>query len=84
MDHNQNNETQTQEAAILEHLLLGRSITPLDALTLYKCMRLGARIFSPRKQNYPIERKMITTPTGKRVASYYMNSDWLRTQRVIA
>ena len=37
-------ETASQRAQIRAHLEAGRSITPLEALDLYGCYRLGARI----------------------------------------
>lgn len=69
-----NAETKSQEAAILDHLRAGRSITPIDALNLYKCFRLGARIFSIKKAGHEIEREMITVASGKRVASYRLKA----------
>lgn len=65
-----NAETQSQESAILAHLKSGRAITPIDALSLYRCFRLGARIYGLKKAGFDIERKMVTVPSGKRVASY--------------
>lgn len=69
-----NSETKSQESAILAHLESGRSITPIDALNLYKCFRLGARIFGLRKQGFQIESKMIQVESGKRVAQYKLVS----------
>ena len=34
----------SQKTKILEHLKKGKSITPLDALSLFGCFRLAARI----------------------------------------
>lgn len=65
-----NSETKSQESAILEHLRSGRAITPIDALNLYKCFRLGARIYGLKKAGHKIESEMVTVPSGKRVASY--------------
>lgn len=39
----------TQRDLIKEHLLKGNDITPLDALTEFRCMRLAAVIFDLRK-----------------------------------
>lgn len=60
----------TQCAQIRAHLLSGRSITPLEALDLYRCFRLGARIYDLRKEGMEIERKMRSykNEDGKRVA----------------
>lgn len=35
----------TQSNQILEYMRQGNSITPLEALNLFGCMRLGARIY---------------------------------------
>ena len=63
-------ETKSQEQAILSHLKSGRSITPIEALSLYKCFRLGARIYGLKKAGFNIESQMVKVPSGKRVASY--------------
>ena len=46
---------ETQTAAILEHLKRHGSITPLEALNRYGCMRLGARIYDLKRAGNPIE-----------------------------
>jgi hypothetical protein len=66
------NKIQSQEKKILEYLKQGWSITPLQALRKFDCLRLGGRIFDLRTKGYVIEMKMIKTNTGKRVASYKM------------
>lgn len=45
-------------------------ITPLEAFTAVGSFRLGARIWELKADGYDIESKMITTPSGKRVARY--------------
>lgn len=65
-------DRKTQEANILAHLESGRAITPLDALNLYKCFRLGGRIYDLKKRGYKIEKKMVQTPGGAHVASYFL------------
>lgn len=63
----------TQKDMILEHMMSGRPITPLEALNLYGSLRLGARIADIRKEGYIVYREMVTdTKTGKRYAQYYM------------
>ena len=49
----------TQQTEILSHLLTRGSITPLDALALYGCFRLGARIFDLRRLGYNIETRFV-------------------------
>lgn len=61
----------TQNDLVLEHLIDGKSITPLDALNLYGCFRLGARVNDLRKQGYDIRTEMIKDGR-KRYARYFM------------
>lgn len=63
-------ETKSQESAILEWLERGNSLTPIAALDLFKCFRLGARIHGLKKQGYNIESELVQVPSGKRVARY--------------
>ena len=65
--------TRTQNQKILAHLKAGLSITPLDALEMFECFRLGARIFDLRERGVDIDSQFITTATGKRVKEYWLN-----------
>ncbi len=60
----------TQNDAILAWMESGKAITPLEALTLFGCFRLSARILELRGEGKCIESRRITTPSGKSVASY--------------
>lgn len=60
----------SQGDRILEYLKQGNSLTPLEALNRFGCLRLGARIYELKKANYPIEMKLLETPSGKHVAEY--------------
>lgn len=62
----------SQTDAILDALLRGERITPLDALKKYGCFRLGARIYDIRKSGYMVDRKLIDVGNGKHVAEYSM------------
>ncbi|MBM4206326.1 MAG: hypothetical protein FJ194_19655 [Gammaproteobacteria bacterium] len=55
---------------IRSHLDRGRTLTPLEALTLFGCMRLAARAAELREQGYPVETTMVKR-NGKRVAMYW-------------
>ena len=58
----------SQASRILSHLKR-RPITPLQALDLYGCMRLAARVADLRERGH----KIITEPleiNGKRIARY--------------
>ena len=58
----------SQKAAIREHLELHGSITPIEALNLYGCFRLGARILELREEGMHI--LTTTNDTGKQYAIY--------------
>lgn len=53
--------TQTQQ--IHNHLHAHVAITPLEALNLYGCFRLGARIWELRRAGVPIETQKVTVET---------------------
>lgn len=61
------NESQT--ALIKGWLLNGHSLTTLQALTMFRCFRLAARIDNLRGDGLPILTEMIDID-GKRVAKY--------------
>jgi len=61
----------SQTTDILEHLNSGKRITPLDALGLFGCMRLAARIAELRGKGHNIkttERR----ENGKTFAEYWI------------
>lgn len=64
--------TFSQNEAILKHLECKGSITPLEALNLFGCFRLGARIFDLREAGYNIKTEIIIN-NGKRFAKYILN-----------
>lgn len=62
-------ENLSQNAAIRRHLEAGNSITPLEALDRFNCLRLGARIHNLKADGLPI-RKETVEQNGKRFARY--------------
>lgn len=48
----------TQQDMILQYMQDTGSITPLDALREFGCMRLGARIFDLKRRGHEITRVM--------------------------
>ena len=60
----------SQREAILNHLKRGDTITSLEALTDYGCLRLAAIIFDLREEGFDIQTKMITTSNDKTIAEY--------------
>jgi len=55
----------SQNTSIRKHLETGRSITPLDALYLFGCFRLSARIWDLRRDGLKIhsEKVAISSPS---------------------
>lgn len=58
---------------ILRHLKSGKSITALEALSKFGCMRLGTRIYDLKMIGHNITSKTIhDTKTDKRFSEYRM------------
>lgn len=66
-------QSQSQNAQILAWLESGRTLTTLQALELFGCIRLGARISELRSRGANIKTDWMITSTGKRVALYSLN-----------
>lgn len=63
----------SQKMGILIALKNGMRLTALDALDLFGCFRLAARIGELLEEGYPIESEMIKDKkTGKIYAVYWM------------
>ena len=61
----------SQNKQILNYLLKGKKLTPIDALEKSGCFRLSARILDLRKEGYDIISENITKK-GKTFAQYSM------------
>jgi len=66
-------EKYSQRQAILRHLENGGALTALDALRLFACNRLAARIGELRQQGHAIRSDAIQM-NGKRFAAYRIES----------
>ena len=64
--------TESQTALIKGWLLNGYSITQLDALNMFGCFRLSARIANLREEGLDIVTDMVNV-NDKRIAKYYLN-----------
>jgi hypothetical protein len=62
----------TQNDAILAWLQAGHSLTPLEALTRFGSLRLGARIYELKKEGHNIQKETIAVGEGKHVAKYFL------------
>jgi hypothetical protein len=61
----------SQNALIKGWLLNGHSITTLEALNMFGCFRLSARIANLKDQGLPVVAEMVVI-NDKRVARYYL------------
>jgi hypothetical protein len=61
----------SQNALIKGWLLNGHSITTLQALAMFGCFRLSARIANLKDQGLPVVAEMVLID-DKRVARYYL------------
>jgi hypothetical protein len=62
--------TKSQKAQVKDWLSKGKSITPMEALEMFGCMRLAAVVFELRDEGMAIETEKYLTPSGKYVARY--------------
>lgn len=62
----------SQKQRILQWMLEGNTITPLEALEKFQCFRLGARIADIKEMGYLVQSRFVTTATKKRVKQYYL------------
>lgn len=65
----------SQALAILQQLKAGRTVTPLDALSLCGCFRLSARIFDLKEMGWPIECERRDVGGGTMVGHYTLVND---------
>lgn len=63
-----------QTESILNHLQNVGPITPLEALQLYGCFRLGARIWDLKQQGIDIVTEIVEA-NNKHFASYRINRE---------
>jgi hypothetical protein len=69
--------SKTQTRKVYQHLQQHKSITPLEALSLYGCFRLGARIWELRKAGVPVKTEIVEVETRagvSKVAKYVIEA----------
>jgi hypothetical protein len=66
--------TETQTKAILRHMRSGYEITALEALKLFNCMRLAARIADIKEMGIDIADRWITRDDGVRFKAYRLQT----------
>lgn len=66
----------TQNKMIAAWLQAGSTLTSLEALRHFGCMRLASRIYDLRSQHgMDIRNRRVKTATGKTVCEYYLNME---------
>lgn len=65
-------ESRTQCNMIADYLQNGYSITSLEALEKFGCLRLASRICDLKEHGLNIGKKIITLPNKKRVCEYFL------------
>lgn len=65
-------ESKSQCDMIADWLAQGYSITSLDALRLFGCLRLSSRIWDLKEKGMNIQKKTVVLPNKKRVCEYFI------------
>lgn len=65
---------ESQNKRILNYLKRGHRMTPMDALELFGCFRLAARVYDLRQEGHNISKQIIELSNGVNVAEYYLQS----------
>ena len=63
----------SQNQQIRAHLESGKSITPIEALRKFNCLRLGARIHNLKQMGMAIHSKLVCR-NGKHFAEYSLQA----------
>ena len=58
-----------------EHFDCGGSLTVAEALERYGVYALSQRCTDLRREGYPVDSRMVTTPSGKRIAQYFKGDE---------
>lgn len=67
--------TEAQNQQVLSYLKTGKVITPIQALDMFGCFRLSARIYELKDKGWPIHCERIAVESGKIVGHYSMTQD---------
>lgn len=73
MNNDQELETKSQSQMIYEYLNYGLSLSAMEALDLFGCSRLAARIHELRLAGHNVGSRMVRTGSGRRVARYSLD-----------
>jgi hypothetical protein len=65
----------SQNRMILEHLSKGFRLTPMDALRLFRCSRLAARIHDLKQHGANIDSICVIDDDGRHYSEYFMKEN---------
>lgn len=66
---------EAQNQMIINYLKTGKILTPLEALDMFGCLRLSARIYDLKDKGWPIHCERKPTNNGKIVGHYSLHLD---------
>lgn len=67
--------SETQNLQVLNYLKTGKILTPIEALDMFGCFRLAARIYELKDNGWPIHCERKPTDDKKIVGHYSLNLD---------
>jgi hypothetical protein len=70
----------SQNAAILEWLLSGNRLSPLEALSRFNTLRLSGRVFDLRGEKWNIQSELVTR-NNKTFSEYWIPADKPKKER---
>jgi hypothetical protein len=62
----------TVKQSILQALIAGQRLTPLNALIRFHCLSLSQRIGELKREGNPIQSRTVKLDGGKRISEYFM------------
>lgn len=63
-------ETESQNKQILAHLKNGGTVTSLEAVNMFGCLRLASRIHNLKSDGHPIKKEWVRIRGEKNVVRY--------------
>lgn len=67
--------SEAQNLQVLNYLKTGKILTPMEALDMFGCFRLAARIYELKDKGWPIYCERKPTDSGKIVGHYSLTQD---------
>lgn len=67
--------SEAQNLQVLNYLKTGKILTPVEALNMFGCFRLAARIYELKDNGWPIHCERKAVDNGKIVGHYSLTQD---------